>query len=43
MAKFKIGLENFYLSIADEAEEGLQKNNLKPTYRALKQLRRGKK
>ena len=41
-AKSKIDLENFYSSIADEAEEGFQKNNLRPAYRAIKRLRGGK-
>jgi Reverse transcriptase (RNA-dependent DNA polymerase) len=42
-AKSKIDLENFHSTIADEAEDGFRKNNLKPAYRAIKRLRGGNK
>jgi hypothetical protein len=40
-AKSKIDLENFHSAIAQEAEEGFQRNNLRPAYKAIKRLRGG--
>ena len=40
-AKSKVDLEQFYNSIADEAEAGFRQNNLRPAYRAIKRLKGG--
>ena len=40
-AKAKVDLESFYSNIANEAEEGFQRNNIRPAYRAIKRLRGG--
>jgi len=38
-ARSKVDLERFYGKLADEAESGFWKNNLRPAYRAIKRLR----
>ena len=38
-AKAKVDIESLYYNIADEAEEGFQRNNLRPAYQAIKPLR----
>jgi len=40
-AKAKADLEAHYNILADEAETGLQRNDLRPAYRAIKQMRGG--
>jgi hypothetical protein len=35
-ANANVDLNSFYSNIADEAEEGFQRNNLRPAYRANK-------
>ena len=40
-AKAKADLEAHYSTLADEAETGLQRNDLRPAYRAIKQVRDG--
>jgi len=40
-AKAKADLEAHYRTSADEAETGLQRNDLRPAYRAIKQMRGG--
>ena len=40
-AKAKADLEALYSTLADEAEAGLQRNDLRPAYRAIKQMRGG--
>ena len=37
-AKAKEDLEEFYNKLAGEAEDGLARNNLRPTYRAIKTM-----
>jgi len=38
-ARSKVDLELFYGKLADEAESGFKKNNVRPAYRAIKRLR----
>jgi len=40
-AKAKADLESHYNALADEAETGLQRNDLRPVYRAITQMRGG--
>ena len=40
-AKAKADLETHYSALADEVEIGLQRNDLRPAYRAIKQMRGG--
>ena len=40
-AKAKADLEAHYSTLADEAETGLQRNDLRPAYRAIKEMRGG--
>jgi len=38
-ARSEVDLELFYGKLADEAESGFQKNNIRPVYRAIKRPR----